>query len=149
MSEVRLPPVRALEDFLLGSSRLSPPDVRDLQRWHNRVVNNLLYYQSNYLLVLGAGLLLGGYFRPLLTLLSAALVTLIFVGFIWAAENKAPCATLPAELPRHLPPFHPRLGVLSGVSSRRLCRLLVFHRSAHNVDPHPCLPASSKPQKQD
>uniref|UniRef100_A0A670K8B7 PRA1 family protein n=1 Tax=Podarcis muralis TaxID=64176 RepID=A0A670K8B7_PODMU len=42
---VRLPPVRALEDFLLGSSRLSPPDVRDLQRWHNRVVNNLLYYQ--------------------------------------------------------------------------------------------------------
>ncbi|XP_033028878.1 PRA1 family protein 2 [Lacerta agilis] len=89
MSEVRLPPVRALEDFLLGSSRLAVPDVRDLQRWHNRVVNNLLYYQSNYLVVLGAGLLLGGYFRPLLTLLSAALVTLIFVGFIWTAENKA------------------------------------------------------------
>ncbi|XP_060619111.1 PRA1 family protein 2 [Anolis sagrei] len=90
MSEVRLPPVRALEDFLLGSSRLAFPDVRDGQRWHNRVVNNLLYYQSNYLLALGAGLALGGYFCPGLTLLSGTLVTLIFVGFVWAAENKAP-----------------------------------------------------------
>lgn len=60
MSEVRLPPIRRLDDFLLGSTRLAAPDVRDLQRWHNRVVNNLLYYQSNYLLLLGAGLLLGG-----------------------------------------------------------------------------------------
>lgn len=60
MSEVRLPPVRTLDDFLLGSTRLAPPDLRDLQRWHNRVINNLLYYQSNYLLVLGVGLLLGG-----------------------------------------------------------------------------------------
>ncbi|KAF7243887.1 PRA1 family protein 2 [Varanus komodoensis] len=90
MSEVRLPPVRPLDDFLLGSTRLAPPDLRDLQRWHNRVINNLLYYQSNYLLVLGAGLLLGGYFCPVLTLLSGALITLMFLGFVWAAENKAP-----------------------------------------------------------
>ncbi|XP_061470262.1 PRA1 family protein 2 [Rhineura floridana] len=90
MSEVRLPPVRALDDFLLGCTRLAPPDVRDLQHWHNRVINNLLYYQSNYLLLLGVGLLLGGYFCPMLTLLSSALITLIFVGFVWAAENKAP-----------------------------------------------------------
>uniref|UniRef100_A0A6J0U0G0 PRA1 family protein n=1 Tax=Pogona vitticeps TaxID=103695 RepID=A0A6J0U0G0_9SAUR len=90
MSEVRLPPLRALDDFLLGSSRLAFPDVRDLQRWHNRVINNLLYYQSNYLLLLGLALMLGGFFCPGLTLLSGALITLIFVGFIWTAENKAP-----------------------------------------------------------
>ncbi|XP_025022710.1 PRA1 family protein 2 isoform X2 [Python bivittatus] len=90
MSEVRLPPVRALDDFLLGSTRLAAPDVPDLQRWHNRVINNLLYYQSNYLLLLGAGLLLGGYFQPMLILLSCLLISLLFGGFIWAAENKAP-----------------------------------------------------------
>ncbi|XP_066471374.1 PRA1 family protein 2 [Tiliqua scincoides] len=99
MSEVRLPPVRALEDFLLGSTRLAPPDLRDLQRWHNRVINNLLYYQSNYLLVLGVGLLLGGYFRPVLTLLSGALIALIFVGFVWAAENKAPVRRIRRNYP--------------------------------------------------
>ncbi|XP_063150174.1 PRA1 family protein 2 [Candoia aspera] len=90
MSEVRLPPVRALDDFLLGSTRLAAPDVRDLQRWHNRLINNLLYYQSNYLLLLGAGLLLGGYFQPMLILLSCILISLLFGGFIWAAESKAP-----------------------------------------------------------
>uniref|UniRef100_A0A8C0HJR1 PRA1 family protein n=2 Tax=Chelonoidis abingdonii TaxID=106734 RepID=A0A8C0HJR1_CHEAB len=30
------------------------------------------------------------YFRPLHTLLSSSAVTLIFVAFVWAAENKAP-----------------------------------------------------------
>ncbi|XP_070597314.1 PRA1 family protein 2 isoform X1 [Erythrolamprus reginae] len=90
MSEVRLPPIRALDDFLLGSTRLAAPDVRDLQRWHNRVINNLLYYQSNYLLLLGAGLLLGGYFQPMLILVSCLLVCLLFGGFVWAAENKPP-----------------------------------------------------------
>ncbi|XP_026516704.1 PRA1 family protein 2 [Terrapene carolina triunguis] len=31
-----------------------------------------------------------GYFRPLHTLLSGSAVTLVFVAFVWAAENKAP-----------------------------------------------------------
>ncbi|XP_053153015.1 PRA1 family protein 2 isoform X2 [Hemicordylus capensis] len=99
MSEVRLPPVRALDDFLLGSTRLATPDLRDLQRWHNRVINNLLYYQSNYLLVLGAGLLLGAYFRPMLTLLSGTLITLIFMSFVWTAENKAPVRRIRRNYP--------------------------------------------------
>ncbi|XP_050783358.1 PRA1 family protein 2 isoform X2 [Gopherus flavomarginatus] len=90
MSEVRPPPLRALDDFLLGPARLAAPDPRDPQRWRNRVLNNLLYYQSNYGLGLGLALLLGGYFRPLHTLLSSSTVTLVFVAFVWAAENKAP-----------------------------------------------------------
>ncbi|XP_030403196.1 PRA1 family protein 2 isoform X1 [Gopherus evgoodei] len=90
MSEVRPPPLRALDDFLLGPARLAAPDPRDPQRWRNRVLNNLLYYQSNYGLGLGLALLLGGYFRPLHTLLSSSTVTLVFVTFVWAAENKAP-----------------------------------------------------------
>ncbi|XP_067408406.1 PRA1 family protein 2 [Emydura macquarii macquarii] len=90
MSEVRPPPLRPLADFLLGPARLAAPDPRDPQRWKHRVINNLLYYQSNYGLGLGLALLLGGYFRPLQTLLSGSTVTLIFVAFVWAAENKAP-----------------------------------------------------------
>uniref|UniRef100_A0A8C6XLY5 PRA1 family protein n=1 Tax=Naja naja TaxID=35670 RepID=A0A8C6XLY5_NAJNA len=88
MSEVRLPPIRALDDFLLGSTRLAAPDVRDLQRWHNRVINNLLYYQSNYLLLLGAGLLLVVGFNFFHN--RCLLIGLLFGGFVWAAENKPP-----------------------------------------------------------
>uniref|UniRef100_A0A8C6ET77 PRA1 family protein n=1 Tax=Marmota marmota marmota TaxID=9994 RepID=A0A8C6ET77_MARMA len=56
MSEVRLPPLRALDDFVLGSARLAAPDLCDPQRWCHRVINNLLYYQTNYLLCFGFGL---------------------------------------------------------------------------------------------
>ncbi|XP_069503586.1 PRA1 family protein 2 [Ambystoma mexicanum] len=89
MSEVQLPPVRTLEDFVLGSARFSPPDIRDFQRWNHRVINNLLYYQSNYCLLQLLLLSLGGYIQPLKTLLVLLVVALAFLGFVWAAENKA------------------------------------------------------------
>ncbi|KAF6390680.1 PRA1 domain family member 2 [Rhinolophus ferrumequinum] len=60
MSEVRLPPLRALDDFVLGSARLAAPDPCDPQRWCHRVINNLLYYQTNYLVCFGFGLALAG-----------------------------------------------------------------------------------------
>ncbi len=48
MVDVQPPPFRTLDDFLLGSARFSVPDVRNLDRLNNRIINNLLYYQSNY-----------------------------------------------------------------------------------------------------
>lgn len=44
-----LPPLRSLNDFLLESSRFQFPNFKDLEKWGNRVVNNLVYYQTNYL----------------------------------------------------------------------------------------------------
>ncbi|XP_006618262.1 PRA1 family protein 3 isoform X2 [Apis laboriosa] len=44
-----LPPLRSLYDFLLESSRFQLPNFRDLEKWGNRVANNLVYYQTNYL----------------------------------------------------------------------------------------------------
>lgn len=48
MVDMQPPPFRTLDDFLLCSARFSVPDVRNLERWNNRIINNLLYYQSNY-----------------------------------------------------------------------------------------------------
>lgn len=60
MAGVQPPPLRSLDDFLLSSARFAVPDVRDLDRWNNRIINNLLYYQSNYFLsALGFLLLVG------------------------------------------------------------------------------------------
>lgn len=50
-SEFEIAPLRTLDDFILESARFQIPNVRDLDKWGNRVVNNLLYYQTNYLLM--------------------------------------------------------------------------------------------------
>lgn len=48
-NDLELPPLRSLDDFLLGSARFQIPNLKDMEKWNNRVINNLLYYQTNYL----------------------------------------------------------------------------------------------------
>ncbi|XP_037946935.1 PRA1 family protein 3 [Teleopsis dalmanni] len=48
---LQLPPLRSLDDFVLGSARFQLPNLQDLEKWGNRVVKNLLYYQTNYFLM--------------------------------------------------------------------------------------------------
>ncbi|XP_053195119.1 PRA1 family protein 2 [Scomber japonicus] len=90
MAGVQPPPLRSLDDFVLSSARFAVPDLRDLDRWNNRIINNLLYYQSNYFLSALGFLLLVAYFQPFQLLVGAMVVTLLFLGFVWAAENQAP-----------------------------------------------------------
>uniref|UniRef100_A0A8D3B131 PRA1 family protein n=1 Tax=Scophthalmus maximus TaxID=52904 RepID=A0A8D3B131_SCOMX len=117
MEGVRPPPLRSLDDFLLSSARFALPDVRDLDRWNNRIINNLLYYQSNYLLSALGLLLLVGYFWPLQLCVGAVVVTLLFLGFVWAAENQAPI--------RRFRRNHPSICVLAILRGQ-----LLFHISA-------------------
>jgi len=48
--EVSLAPLRTLDDFLLGNSRFQIPDTKNADKMANRIVSNLLYYQTNYFL---------------------------------------------------------------------------------------------------
>ena len=50
MDSLQIAPLRSLDDFLLASSRFQAPDTQNLERYINRVVSNLLYYQTNYFL---------------------------------------------------------------------------------------------------
>uniref|UniRef100_G3PDR5 PRA1 family protein n=1 Tax=Gasterosteus aculeatus aculeatus TaxID=481459 RepID=G3PDR5_GASAC len=60
MAKVELTPLRAWDDFYPGPDRFAKPDGKDLAKWNNRVVNNLLYYQTNYLaLAVGVFLVVG------------------------------------------------------------------------------------------
>lgn len=45
---LQLTPLRSLKDFVLESARFQLPAFNDLEKWGNRVVKNLLYYQTNY-----------------------------------------------------------------------------------------------------
>uniref|UniRef100_A0A3Q4AQM1 PRA1 family protein n=1 Tax=Mola mola TaxID=94237 RepID=A0A3Q4AQM1_MOLML len=105
MAGVRPPPLRSLDDFLLSSARFAVPDMRNLDRWNNRIINNLLYYQSNYFVCALVLLFMVGYFKPLQLFVGATVVTLLFLGFVWAAENQAPI--------RRFRRNHPSISVLA------------------------------------
>lgn len=48
---IQLATLRSLDDFILGSARFQIPNLKDVEKWGNRVVKNLLYYQTNYFLL--------------------------------------------------------------------------------------------------
>ena len=51
MVDVEISPLRPLSDFLLEGARFQVPDAKDADRLANRILNNLLYYQTNYFLM--------------------------------------------------------------------------------------------------
>ncbi|KAL2091500.1 hypothetical protein ACEWY4_013763 [Coilia grayii] len=89
MAKVEIAPLRPWDDFFPGSERFGKPDVRDLAKWNNRVVNNLLYYQTNYLATAVVVFLLVGLTNPFGMMLGGIVVSLVFLGSVWAAENRA------------------------------------------------------------
>lgn len=50
---LQLTPLRSLKDFALESARFQLPAFNDFEKWGNRVVKNLLYYQTNYFILWG------------------------------------------------------------------------------------------------
>ena len=49
--EPKLPPLRNLDDFFVGA-RFGLPDYQNVEKWNNRVIQNLMYYQTNYFIIL-------------------------------------------------------------------------------------------------
>lgn len=89
MAKVELTPLRSWDDFFPGSERFAKPDFNDMARWNNRVISNLLYYQTNYLLLAVAVFLIVGFLNPLGMFTAMAVVTAVFLGSLWAGDNKA------------------------------------------------------------
>ncbi|XP_077054233.1 ADP-ribosylation factor-like 6 interacting protein 5a [Siphateles boraxobius] len=89
MAKVEIAPLRGWDDFYPGSERFAKPDTRDLAKWNNRVVSNLLYYQTNYLVVAIIVYMLVGLMNPVSMFTGAAVVASVFIGSVWAGENKA------------------------------------------------------------
>jgi len=64
MDNLEVAPLRNLDDFLLASSRFQVPDTSNPERWANRIISNLLYYQTNYLLSAAIIFSLVAYIHP-------------------------------------------------------------------------------------
>ncbi|XP_067303072.1 ADP-ribosylation factor-like 6 interacting protein 5b [Pseudorasbora parva] len=89
MAGMELAPLRPWDDFFPGFDRFAKPDLSDLSKWNNRVISNLIYFQTNYFAAAIVVILIVGFLNPLGMFLGGAVVTLVFMGSVWAGENKA------------------------------------------------------------
>lgn len=99
MAKVELTPFRTWDDFFPGSERFARPDVKDLARWNNRVVSNLLYYQTNYLALAIVVFVIVGFLNPVGMITAMAVVSAVFLGSLWAGENRAAISNLKRQNP--------------------------------------------------
>ncbi|XP_034068094.1 PRA1 family protein 3-like isoform X2 [Gymnodraco acuticeps] len=88
MAKVEVTPLRSWEDFFPGSERFCKPDEKDPTRWGNRVVSNLLYYQTNYIAIALVAFIFVGCLNPEGMFAAMALGSAIFLGSVWAADNQ-------------------------------------------------------------
>ncbi|XP_070559578.1 PRA1 family protein 3-like [Ptychodera flava] len=88
MDDVQVPPLRSYKDFLGESARFQTPTFNDPVRWNNRVVNNLIYYQTNYFLTAVCIFLVVGCLHPIKMLIGLGAVAMAFGLFVYATEHK-------------------------------------------------------------
>lgn len=86
--EFELAPLRTLDDFILGSARFQIPNYKDLEKWGNRVGNNLLYYQTNYFLTALVIFLLVGMLHPTKMLCGMVAIGVAYVLFYYFTNAK-------------------------------------------------------------
>ncbi|XP_034552003.1 PRA1 family protein 3-like [Notolabrus celidotus] len=87
-AKMELAPLRPWDDFYPGTDRFAKPEFGDLTKWNNRVISNLLYYQTNYFALAVVVFIIVGFMNPFGMFLGGLVVTLVFMGSVWAGENK-------------------------------------------------------------
>lgn len=86
--ECELPPLRSLDDFLLGSARFQMPNVQDLDKWGNRVTKNFLYYQTNYFVMAIIVSVLFVLYNPLQAISGICAFVVIIASFVVINPNQ-------------------------------------------------------------
>lgn len=91
MNNFQFAPLRSLDDFVLESARFQLPNFGDFEKWGNRVVKNLLYYQTNYFILAAIELIIIGLVQPQKIVLGvAALAAVAYALLMIYGPNKSP-----------------------------------------------------------
>nr|XP_057908263.1 PRA1 family protein 3-like [Doryrhamphus excisus] len=88
-AKMELAPLRPWDDFYPGTDRFAKPEFGDVTKWNNRIISNLMYYQTNYFALALVVFLIVGFLNPFAMFLGGTVVTLVFMGSVWAGENQA------------------------------------------------------------
>ncbi|KAB7506977.1 PRA1 family protein 3 [Armadillidium nasatum] len=86
--KIEVASLRSLDDFLLESARFQIPTFSDMEKWNNRVVQNLLYYQTNYFLTYIIIFILMSVIHPAQMFFGMVAIGLGFGIFFYLTNNK-------------------------------------------------------------
>ncbi|XP_076330433.1 PRA1 family protein 3-like [Tachypleus tridentatus] len=88
MAEVEVAPLRSLDDFLLRTATFQIPNFKNLDKWANRVMNNLLYYQTNYFVMATLVFLVIGVIYPTEMICGMFAISIAFSLFYYVTNTK-------------------------------------------------------------
>ncbi|XP_023018516.2 jwa [Leptinotarsa decemlineata] len=91
-SDFEIAPLRPLDDFLMEAARFQIPNIKDFEKWGNRVTSNLLYYQTNYFLMSILIFVLVGLIHPVKMACGFLATAVIFMIFVYVTNEKATAA---------------------------------------------------------
>lgn len=87
-TDLRFAPFRPIDDVISNANNYKIPDFSDLERVSNRITNNLLYYQTNYLLLVVIFCIIVGVINPLQFMVGLlTIVSLFFALFHFKNNN--------------------------------------------------------------
>ncbi|CAH3028058.1 unnamed protein product [Porites evermanni] len=99
---VQFSPVRSLQDFITDA-QFTAPTFHDRDRMENRMVNNLIYYQTNYFLCAILILILVGVMYPKDLMIGAVSLVSTFILFGVAQSREPRVARIKRQYPFLVP----------------------------------------------
>jgi len=97
--DLHVAPIRNVNDFLLGQARFQLPPYNDLNKWSHRITSNLLYYQTNYFLIIMTMFFFVSLLHPRDMLLGFVCICLAFAVFAYATSSNNDAVTFKKEHP--------------------------------------------------
>ncbi|CAL4061086.1 unnamed protein product, partial [Meganyctiphanes norvegica] len=98
-SDITVSPLRSLDDYLMEGSRFQVPNFKDLDKWSNRVIQNLLYYQTNYFLTYFVVFIIVSIIHPTKMFCGMLAMGLAFGLFFYLTNNKVPAQQFKKDHP--------------------------------------------------
>ncbi|KAK7080599.1 PRA1 protein 3 [Halocaridina rubra] len=96
---ISVSPLRSLDDFITDSARFQIPNVKDPDKWANRIIQNLLYYQTNYFLTYFVVFAVVGVIHPTKMFCGMVAMGLAFSLFYYLTNNKQPAVQFKKDHP--------------------------------------------------
>lgn len=89
MSKVDIAPFQSLDEFILDTSRFGLPNFGDPEKWANRIINNLLYFQTNYFMLAIIIFALIGIYHPVDMIIGCLTLAGTIMIFVTISNSRA------------------------------------------------------------